>query len=924
MDDMTAFEDRFGERVRAFATSGVQSVDSAAIARGVAVGHPKKPVTGPARRRLLDDIHRGRQRRIFRTTLAAAAIVAAVALGGVLAVIGGPSPAPSVHPSPSLPGVVPPSSTPSATAPTSSTVAAPGGVWIATGAMGTPRSGHTAVRLLDGRVLVVGGASGDPDNDTSAELYDPVTGTWSATGRMVRTRGGGSAFAAMRLRDGKVLAGDDQGAEVYDPDDGTWKATKTMALIDPDGSSHWGRATLLDDGKALVVHDGGSSEVYDPDSGTWTATGQLTPPVDIPTPITLPDGKVLVAGGEDTTRDGDRAALYDPATGTWVATGAMGMPRLEHLLVSLLDGRVLVVGGANDDQHDTSAEVYDPATGTWSATGSMLNAHTRFPATLLGDGRVLVGDAAGAEIYDPDSGTWTFTEKMVMPTEGSATLLFDGTVLVAGSGGSAELYIPAGASPPPALPTTPATGAWIATGTMGTPRSGHTSVRLLDGRVLVVGGGNGDVNDRSAELYDPATGAWSATGNTAKPPACFDATLLRDGKVLVGDVDDPDADHPVLGAEVYDPATGTWASTGKMAIRDGCWLSATLLRDGRVLVTGREGSQLYDPDSATWAATESMIARPGLMGRRFGAAVLLPDGRVLIAGGGTDNQYLDTAELYDPDTGSWTAIANMHSPKAGPRATLMRDGKVLVIGRSSSTTAEVYDPATGTWTATGDFARAGVHYGSLTLLSDGMVLVADDYGAELYDPGTGSWTTTGYPLRGHDGPLTLLLDGTVLAAGGRDCLNGGCVATGSAELYVPGGVSPPPAVAALPIPTQTPIPTATPSPTPVLPQAGPGGRPWKIRVSNSSSRPATLFVAEESDQGVMGKLVGSATPSVVPPGTTVDVTFLVPATDTGGWSIFVNPRPGTDTGGVIGWTVFPPSGSIHINEEGLSGWMGES
>ena len=111
---------------------------------------------------------------------------------------------------------------------------------------------------------------------------------------------------------------------MYDPEVGTWTVTGTMAVIDPDGTSHWGSATLLRDGRALVVHDGGSSEVYDPDSGTWTATGQLTPPVDIPTPITLPDGKVLVAGGEDTSRDGDRAALYDPATGTWTATGTMG------------------------------------------------------------------------------------------------------------------------------------------------------------------------------------------------------------------------------------------------------------------------------------------------------------------------------------------------------------------------------------------------------------------------------------------------------------------------------------------------------------------------------------------------------------------------------------------------------------------------
>ena len=145
---------------------------------------------------VLDEVHRTRQQTVFgpwrtrfvsRTTLAAAAVVAMLALGAVLFVVaGGPSPTPSEEPSPSLPGVVPPSSTPSgpSAGPTASPVTSPAGVWIATGTMGTPRIGHTAVRLLDGRVLVVGGERGtNGETVTSAELYDPVTGTWSATGQ---------------------------------------------------------------------------------------------------------------------------------------------------------------------------------------------------------------------------------------------------------------------------------------------------------------------------------------------------------------------------------------------------------------------------------------------------------------------------------------------------------------------------------------------------------------------------------------------------------------------------------------------------------------------------------------------------------------------------------------------------------------------
>jgi hypothetical protein len=461
------------------------------------------------------------------------------------------------------------------------------------------------------------------------------------------------------------------------------------------------------------------------------------------------------------------------------------------------------------------------------------------------------------------------------------------------------------------------TGVWIATGTMGTPRRGHTAVRLLDGRVLVAGGYPGDEPDdavTSAELYDPESGTWSATGNMLRPHAGFAATLLRDGKVLVGDVDDPAADSPIFGAEVYDPSSGTWTVTGKMVTPH--IGSAMLLRDGRVLVVHEFGSsELYDPVSGTWTTTGQMLE----YFHQSRAMVLMPDGKVLEVGGNNGMGYVGVAaELYDPDTGIWTAIANMNSPMEVVSATLLRDGRVLVMDRGFITlkSPELYDPATGTWTATGEMARPGAKYGSATLLSDGLVLVADDYGAELYDPDIGSWTTTGYMLRGHASALTLLLDGTVLVAGGQDCLDGVCVATGSAELYVPRGVSPPP-LPAFPSPPPPVFPNPTPVPTPVPPMAGPvppGGRSWKVTVVNKSSEPATLFVAEENKKGLLGSLIGSVTPNVVPPGATVRVTFLLPAKGVEGWSIFVNPGP--NDGPLIVGPDLPLAGQIHINEDG--------
>jgi hypothetical protein len=301
---------------------------------------------------------------------------------------------------------------------------------------------------------------------------------------------------------------------------------------------------------------------------------------------------------------------------------------------------------------------------------------------------------------------------------------------------------------------------------------------------------------------------------------------------------------------------------------------------------------------------------------------------VLVAGGLVDDHGVASAELYDPTTGTWTATADMHSSRADPTATLLNDGKVLVTGGADyqpSGPPELYDPTTGTWAATRELARPGTRYESAALLSDGTVLVAGGAGpeAELYDPTAGSWTITGSmlqplgfaPLTPQRGfvPMTPLLDGTVLAAGGE---------AGSAELYVPAGLSPPPAVAALPIPTATPTPTASPVPPPIPAQAGPippNARQWQVTVVNDSSKPATLFVADEDERGRLGRLIGSSVPNVVPPGATVKVTFLIPARGVKGWSIFVNPGP--NEGGLVGWMDVPLAGEIRITANGQVGWL---
>jgi hypothetical protein len=378
-----------------------------------------------------------------------------------------------------LPAVVDASASPSASAPasadaSSSPVAPVPASWTATGEMVEARSFHTATQLLDGRVLVAGGVGVDVSEFganilASAELYDPSNGQWTATGAMLGIRTG---HAATLLPDGKVLvigggeSSDGNGgplatAEVYDPATGAWTATG-----DTIGSGPGRTATLLGNGKVLAT--GGISgdleglavaELYDPSTGSWTATGDMLEARSGHRAMLLLDGSVLVVGGGLAS-----AELYDPTTGQWTATGATRGVLVGNTATLLPDGRVLIAGGMAGSGASSSAEVYDPSTGQWAATGEMLEGRINHSATLLPGGNVLVAGGTNsvidggviltsAELYDPATGSWTTTEGMPVARGGyTATLLGDGTVLVAGGNGtsgylaSAELYDPGSGS----------------------------------------------------------------------------------------------------------------------------------------------------------------------------------------------------------------------------------------------------------------------------------------------------------------------------------------------------------------------------------------------------------------------------------------------------------------------------------------------
>jgi hypothetical protein len=331
---------------------------------------------------------------------------------------------------------------------------------------------------------------------------------------------------------------------------------------------------------------------------------------------------------------------------------------------------------------------------------------------------------------------------------------------------------------------------------MKVARFQHAAALLRDGEVLIVAGGTA-----SAELYDPTTGTFTTTGRMSTAPWAATATLLPSGKVLVaGGCCDTNGFSSLGSAELYDPSSGTWSPTGSMQVARR-WHTATLLAGGQVLVAGgyddvpypgnriTTSAELYDPDTGTWSLTGSLS-----VARYNHTATLLPDGKVLVAGGCSGSSCM-SAELYDPNAGTWSATGSMTAARVFHTATLLQSGRVLVAGGCSDCmiplgSAELYDPGTGTWTATGSMSTPRVWH-TATLLADGRVLVASGLSsaapaytpsAELYDPTTGVWSPTGSLATARaQFTATALADGQVLAAGGA----AGNLLT-SSELYSPG------------------------------------------------------------------------------------------------------------------------------------------
>jgi hypothetical protein len=325
----------------------------------------------------------------------------------------------------------------------------------------------------------------------------------------------------------------------------------------------------------------------------------------------------------------------------------------------------------------------------FTVTGSLTTARWDHTASLLPDGQVFIagGDDIGwdfvdsADLYDPATGTFHFAGQVSRMWH-SATVLSNGDVLLAGGD------VPYQLATNTADLRKAGSGVIQPTGSMTTPRNSHTATLLQDGRVLIAGGTSGASDSakptQTAELYDPASGKFTPAGDMTTPRLGHSAALLPNGRVLIV--------GGGTGAELYDPATNSFLpAPGISANR--CRATATPLADGRVLIAGGsdcsntvytvlDTAEVYDPSTGQFTPTGKLVASEA-----YHTATLLPDGRVLLVGGsGTPN----LGQFYDPATGSFTFGPHLIYPRLGHTATLLTNGGLLIVGGGNVGTAELY------------------------------------------------------------------------------------------------------------------------------------------------------------------------------------------------------------------------------------------
>jgi hypothetical protein len=720
--------------------------------------------------------------------------------------------------------------------------------------------GQTVTTLQDGRILICGGLNVFTPT-SSAAIYTPATNAITSVGPMTVAR---YAHTATLLPSGKVLiaGGTDVDnvlaplatAEIFDPNSNTFTATGPMVNR---RSLH--TATLLPTGKVLLAGsyntlEQQTAEIFDPATNAFTAAPQMTTKRAEHSAVPLTNGNILIMGGVTacavSAGDGfctdlhlSSAEIYDSSTNSFSAVGPMHVGRRLASVVVLKSGKVFVVGGADQlgtspSMATTQAELYDPATRQFSIAASSNIGFWNGVAVLLTDGRVLVcGGHDGtysfgyAQIFDPISQTFFMIPAMNTPRLGfGGALLPSGSVALFGGSSDAsnglnstEIFSPTSLTaeyllkiqnPAPTLSQLgPAVTVAGDTATLSGTGFNSQSELLINGESLAY-----SLNAaQQIQFPMPALfGTYSIAVSNPAPGGGLSNAIQQTSHVALSV--HPSSPQLLPGSataltvtavggggytsSIREGALGGTLSTGL----DGHWLSPDYIAPSAPGTYHIDYVSSVEPQATATAtvtvsnsaihASSISLQAPHTAGV---AATKLSNGKLLITGGGTGSVSTSiAAELLDPAAASSTLVAPLNVARSGHTSTTLANGKVLIVGgvtpnaggtTSATATTEIFDPATSTFSVGPilSTARNG-HFG--LLLPSGDVLIAGGCTAtsavstEIFRASTKTMQAGPTFRAAHcAGQATVLASGLILFTGGYDPSNS--TYTPTAETYDP-------------------------------------------------------------------------------------------------------------------------------------------
>lgn len=525
-----------------------------------------------------------------------------------------------------------------------------------------------ATTQADGTIWIFGGMGSNRALVANHEGYDPVIDSWKSGDDLpVPVQ---HAMAVTWQGNPIVLGGWRTAGAQQVASDQVWRVVNSHWVELPHMLQPRAAAAAAVVGDRIIVAGGVDSngallntvEIFD--GNTWTLG---TP---IPTPRQMlaaaSDGKVVyLVGGTNGTTELATVEAYDPAAKSWTRLPDLPQPRGD-LGVAIADRRLVAVGGQSAGQVLKSVSVLDLTTNTWAGLPDMATARHGMAVAAVGQavysigGSSDVGDGqatSSAEALQlPARRMQPAAQWRSLPDAPTARLMTAWTVL------DDKIWIMGGLRDGVALQTVesydPRTGIWQPQPALPIPLH-HAAATTYRGEVVVLGGTSGDLTQASAKVFALRAGKWVELPNLGHPRAALAAAAVGDKLVVVGG---QNAKQLVPQTEVFDG--NSWHDAANMptprehlaAVSDGTYVYAV---GGRFLSADKNSAafERFDPQSGTWTKLVDMPTPRGSYGATF------IDGRILAVGGEQPTQVVGVAEMYDIADGTWTALRPMPTPR---------------------------------------------------------------------------------------------------------------------------------------------------------------------------------------------------------------------------------------------------------------------